>query len=81
MNQKGLLKNMLRVKPYRPDELVYGLAPYLGDETLDIPGFHLFSFNDVERTEGWRQEMLADLGVDISTGNIESRQRAGGYHA
>ena len=61
MNNKGMLKNMLTVKPYRPDDLVTGLAPYLDDKTLNIEGFHLFSFNDVERTEAWRKELLAQV--------------------
>ena len=59
MKQKDLLKKMLQLKPYQPDELLDGLAPYLDDPELDIPGFHLFSFNDIERTERWRQEALA----------------------
>ncbi len=59
LRQKDLLKKMLQFKPYQPDDLLDGLAPYLDDPVLDIPGFHLFSFNDVERTERWRQEALA----------------------
>ena len=59
MKQKDLLKKMLQLKPYQPDELLEGLAPYLADEKLDIPGFHLFSFNDIERTENWRREAIA----------------------
>ncbi|MFT5373019.1 MAG: methylenetetrahydrofolate reductase (NADPH), partial [Lysobacterales bacterium] len=49
---------MLQLKPYQPDELVEELAPYLADLELDIPGFHLFSFNDIERTENWRQDAV-----------------------
>ena len=59
LRQKDLLKKMLQIRPYQPDDLLDGLAPYLDDPVLDIPGFHLFSFNDVERTERWRQEALA----------------------
>jgi len=81
MKQKGLLRNMLKVKPYRPDELVHGLAPYLEDRTLDIPGFHLFSFNDVERTERWRQEMLEEFGIDISAENHTENKAHGKHHA
>jgi methylenetetrahydrofolate reductase (NADPH) len=58
MRQKDLLKKMLQLKPYQPDELVEQLAPHLADPLLDIPGFHLFSFNDIERTESWRQEAV-----------------------
>jgi methylenetetrahydrofolate reductase (NADPH) len=56
MRQKGLLKKMISTKPYQPDDLLAGLEPVLGDEQMNIPGFHLFSFNDIERTERWRVE-------------------------
>jgi methylenetetrahydrofolate reductase (NADPH) len=61
MRQKDLLKKMLQFKPYQPDELLEGLAPHMADKALDIPGFHLFSFNDIERTERWRQETIRQL--------------------
>jgi len=60
-NQKGLFRKMMSAKPYQPDDLLAGLRPYLDDPVLDIPGFHLFSFNDVERTERWRVETLKQL--------------------
>jgi len=59
LRNKGLLRRMMRFKPYRPDELLKDLAPYLGEPAIDIPGFHLFSFNDIERTERWRCTTLA----------------------
>ena len=58
LRQIDLLKKLFQLKPYQPDELLAGLAPYIADEYLDIPGFHLFSFNDVERTENWRKEAI-----------------------
>lgn len=54
--RKGLFRKMISAKPYQPDDLLAGLEPYLGDPEINIPGFHLFSFNDVERTERWRKE-------------------------
>jgi methylenetetrahydrofolate reductase (NADPH) len=60
-NQRGLFRKMMSAKPYQPDDLLAGLQPYLDDPVLDIPGFHLFSFNDVERTERWRVETLKQL--------------------
>lgn len=60
-NQKGLVRKMISAKPYQPDELIAGLLPHLGDPVLDIPGFHLFSFNNVERTERWRVEVMDKL--------------------
>lgn len=59
--QTGLVRRMISAKPYQPDDLLAGLQPYLGDPVLDIPGFHLFSFNDVERTERWRMKTLNTL--------------------
>jgi methylenetetrahydrofolate reductase (NADPH) len=59
--QKGLLRKLISAKPYQPDELLAGLQPHLDDPEMDIPGFHLFSFNDVERTERWRMETISRL--------------------
>lgn len=59
--QNGLLKNMIRAKPYQPDDLLEGLLPHLGDPDVMVPGFHLYSFNDVERTEKWRSETCERL--------------------
>lgn len=59
--QRGLVRKMLTAKPYAPDDLLAGLQPHLGDPVLDIPGFHLFSFNNIEATERWRSEALGRL--------------------
>lgn len=51
------------VKPggYSPDELVVGLAPLLAGSGANISGFHVYTFNRVEATERWRQDMLEAL--------------------
>lgn len=59
--QKGLVRKLITARPYRPDDLLEGLLPYLEEPELNIPGFHLFSFNNVEKTEQWRQATLARL--------------------
>jgi methylenetetrahydrofolate reductase (NADPH) len=59
--QKGLLRKMVAARPYQPDELLAGLQPQLDDPSLNIEGFHLFSFNNIERTERWRVETLSRL--------------------
>jgi methylenetetrahydrofolate reductase (NADPH) len=59
--QKGLIRKMISAKPYQPDDLLAGLQPYLDKGELDIPGLHLFCFNNVERTERWRVETMAKL--------------------
>lgn len=57
----GLLKKVISSKPYQPDDLLEGLRPHLDDPAMNVPGFHLFSFNDVERTENWRAETCKSL--------------------
>ncbi len=56
--QAGLIGMLLKPGGYSPDELVERLAPYAGDEHYDIAGVHLYTFNQVEGTEEWRQRML-----------------------
>ena len=46
---------------YRPDRLLEGLAPSLVSPDDDIEGFHFFTFNELERTEAWRQAWLRRL--------------------
>lgn len=60
--QKGLAKNFLSGRRYRPEALVDGLAPVLAEPDLGVYGFHLFSFNQVEATERWRIDTLDRLG-------------------
>lgn len=46
---------------YSPDDLVKELGPYLGDPDCGVYGFHIYTFNEVEKTEAWRQEMLGSI--------------------
>jgi methylenetetrahydrofolate reductase (NADPH) len=46
---------------YTPDELITGLQDLVVDPHAGIAGWHLFTFNEVERTEAWRQELLTTL--------------------
>lgn len=59
--QKGLFGKLIGARPYQPDELLRSIHEHLDDPGLNIPGFHLFSFNDVEATERWRQATLRRL--------------------
>ncbi len=60
-SQKTLAGQLLKRKHYRPDDLLLGLAEHLHDPLSNIPGFHLYSFNQVKRTEAWRAEMVENL--------------------
>jgi methylenetetrahydrofolate reductase (NADPH) len=56
--QAGLVGMLLKPDGYSPDEPVERLAPSAGDKHYDIAGLHLYTFNQVEGTEQWRQVML-----------------------
>jgi methylenetetrahydrofolate reductase (NADPH) len=44
--------------PFDPSELVVGLEEHLAQPRRNVAGFHIFTFNDLESTERWRQRML-----------------------
>ena len=57
-NPRIAMKFMLS-NEYRPDKLLYDLAPTLVDPAYNIDGFHVYCFNQVEKTEKWRHQFLA----------------------
>jgi methylenetetrahydrofolate reductase (NADPH) len=48
---------------YRPDTLLDKLAPLYSDPIADVRWVHLYTFNQVESTEAWRQRYIAGLAV------------------
>jgi methylenetetrahydrofolate reductase (NADPH) len=52
---------------FDPTPLVEGLDESLADERPSLAGFHVFTFNDLEGTERWRQEQLARLRSPLPT--------------
>jgi methylenetetrahydrofolate reductase (NADPH) len=51
----------LVTRQFKPDPLLRGLAPTLADPAANVAGFHLYTFNEVARTERWRRETLERL--------------------
>ncbi len=47
---------------YRPTGLLESLAPLMADPAAGVHGIHLYTFNAVEATEGWRLRYLETLG-------------------
>jgi methylenetetrahydrofolate reductase (NADPH) len=43
---------------YSPDRLVEGLHPLFTDPESKVRGFHVYTFNEVGKTEAWRREKL-----------------------
>jgi methylenetetrahydrofolate reductase (NADH) len=59
--QSSMLWRFFLPHGYQPDRLIRRLAPGLSQPSLNIEGFHLFTFNEIERTEAWRQNLLRQL--------------------
>ncbi|HZH24572.1 MAG TPA: methylenetetrahydrofolate reductase [Solirubrobacteraceae bacterium] len=53
----------LITRQFKPDPLLRGLGPTIADPAAKIAGFHLYTFNEVARTERWRRAALARLGA------------------
>ena len=51
----------LMTRQFKPDPLLRGLAPLVADRDAGIAGFHLYTFNEVARTERWRREAIRRL--------------------
>lgn len=60
--QRNWLWKLLLPGGYSPDRLIKGLGPSFADPESNIGGFHIYTFNDVEKTERWRRGMLRGLG-------------------
>jgi methylenetetrahydrofolate reductase (NADPH) len=43
---------------YSPDRLIEGLTSSFTDPESGVRGFHLYTFNEVGKTEAWRRELL-----------------------
>ncbi|KAA9395906.1 methylenetetrahydrofolate reductase [Haloarcula sp. CBA1130] len=55
----GFVKQLVGSRgTYEPDELIDGLAPYVGDDEYNIRGIHIYTFNQTPDTEQWRRNRL-----------------------
>lgn len=59
--QHGMIRRFFLPGGYSPDRLVERLAPRLGQAGANLAGFHVFTFNELEGTEAWRQNWLERL--------------------
>ena len=48
---------------YKPDRLVEALEPSLVDPESNVVGFHIYTFNEVRKTEEWRRASLERIGA------------------
>jgi methylenetetrahydrofolate reductase (NADPH) len=55
---RGGLLRLVVPGGYDPTRLLQRLASNLGDPALDVPGVHLYTFNEIELTESWRRRNI-----------------------
>jgi methylenetetrahydrofolate reductase (NADPH) len=51
----------LATRTFTPDPLIRGLAALYPDREAAVDGFHIYTFNELERTERWRRTMIERL--------------------
>lgn len=57
----GLMSAFVRPGGYDPAELLGELGDYLADPVAAITGVHIYTFNQCDTTEAWRQQVLEAL--------------------
>ncbi len=60
----------LLARQFSPDALLRGLGPVLTDPAANVSGLHLYTFNEVARTERWRRSMLSRLSDGSARNSI-----------
>ncbi len=61
--QQNMLWRFFLPGGYSPDKLFERLAPRVAETETNLAGFHLFTFNELEKTEAWRRRLLARVGA------------------
>jgi methylenetetrahydrofolate reductase (NADPH) len=51
----------LIARQFKPDPLIEALGPFVAERDAAVAGFHMYTFNEVARTERWRRESLERL--------------------
>jgi methylenetetrahydrofolate reductase (NADPH) len=54
-------------RQFKPDRLLRELAPVVANPGANVPGFHLYTFNEVGQTERWRRRTLERLATPQAT--------------
>ena len=60
--RKGLEATLARSeRQFKPDRLLRDLTPVVSDPAANVAGLHLYTFNEVGRTERWRRRTVERL--------------------
>jgi methylenetetrahydrofolate reductase (NADPH) len=57
----GWIRRLVLPRVYKPTSLIQELAPTVADPASRIAGFHIYTFNELERTERWRRRLVEQL--------------------
>jgi methylenetetrahydrofolate reductase (NADPH) len=65
-HQRGWISRLL-TKQFQPSKLLDGLAQIVEEPDAGVAGFHLYTFNEVGRTERWRRRTIDRLETRRAT--------------
>jgi methylenetetrahydrofolate reductase (NADPH) len=65
-HQRGWISRLL-TKQFQPSKLLDGLAQIVEEPDAGVGGFHLYTFNEVGRTERWRRRTIDRLETRRAT--------------
>ena len=57
----------LMTRQFKPDRLLEGLAQVVTEPDANVAGFHIYTFNEVARTERWRRRTIDRLATRRAT--------------
>jgi methylenetetrahydrofolate reductase (NADPH) len=57
----------LMTRQFKPDRLLDGLAQVVTEPDANVAGFHIYTFNEVAKTERWRRRTLDRLATRRAT--------------
>lgn len=56
-SHRGWARRLARPRRYTPTTLLRRLAPLLSDPAAGLGGIHVYTFNELQRTERWRRQL------------------------
>jgi methylenetetrahydrofolate reductase (NADPH) len=59
--QHGLIRRFLSPRRFTPTELLEALTPSFADPAARVGGIHVYTFNELKRTETWRRQLVDRL--------------------
>jgi methylenetetrahydrofolate reductase (NADPH) len=59
--QRGLLRRFLSPRLFTPTDLLEQLTPTFADPAARVGGIHVYTFNELKKTETWRRQLVDRL--------------------